>query len=40
VNKCEGNNHEDTKGSEKGEGGTPGTRAEIPLKLMVKTMVR
>ena len=38
---CERNNHADTEVSEEGEGGgAPGTRAEIPLQPVVKTMVR
>ncbi|GAB0206670.1 hypothetical protein GRJ2_003132600 [Grus japonensis] len=41
VRICERNNSADTKVSEEGRGGgTPGTRAEIPLQPMVKTMVR
>jgi len=38
VRKCERKNSADTKVSE--EGGAPGTRAEIPLQPMKKTMVR
>ncbi|GAB0207045.1 epimerase family protein SDR39U1 [Grus japonensis] len=39
--KCERNNHADTKVSEEGGGGGgPGARAEIPLQPMVKTIVR
>ncbi|GAB0209410.1 hypothetical protein GRJ2_003406700 [Grus japonensis] len=38
---CERNNSADTKVSEEGgEGGAPGTGAEIPLQPVVKTMVR
>ncbi|PKU48654.1 protein pxr1-like [Limosa lapponica baueri] len=38
---CERNNSADAKVSEEGgRGGGPGTRAEIPLQPMVKTMVR
>ena len=38
---CERNNSADTKVSEEGGGGgAPGTRAEIPLQPLVKTMVR
>ena len=38
---CERNNSADTEvGEEGGGGGAPGTRAEIPLQPMVKTMVR
>ncbi|GAB0209021.1 epimerase family protein SDR39U1 [Grus japonensis] len=41
VRICERNNYADTKVSEEGEGGgAPGTRAEIPLQSVVKTMVR
>ena len=41
VRRCERNNSADTKVSEEGGGGgAPGTRAEIPLQPMVKTMVR
>ncbi|GAB0207995.1 acid sphingomyelinase-like phosphodiesterase 3b [Grus japonensis] len=40
VRICERNNSADTKVSEGGGGGTPGTGAEIPLQQMVKTMVR
>ena len=38
---CERNNSADTEvGEEGGGGGAPGTRAEIPLQPLVKTMVR
>ena len=41
VRICERNNSADTKVSEEGGGGgAPGARAEIPLQLVVKTMVR
>ena len=41
VRRCERNNSADTKVSEEGGGGgAPGTRAEIPLQPVVKTMVR
>ncbi|GAB0181680.1 EH domain-containing protein 4 [Grus japonensis] len=41
VRRCERNSPADTKVSaEGGGGGTPGTRAEIPLQPMEKTMVR
>ena len=41
VRICERNNSADTKVSEEGGGGgAPGTRAEIPLQPVVKTMVR
>jgi len=41
VTKCERNNSSDTKVSEKGGGGgAPGTRTEIPLQPVKKTMVR
>ena len=40
VIRCERNNSADTKASEEGGGGAPGTGAEIPLQPMVKTMVR
>ena len=41
VGICERNNLADTKVSEEGQGGgTPGTRAEIPLQPVVKTLVR
>ncbi|KAK4831110.1 LOW QUALITY PROTEIN: hypothetical protein QYF61_015413 [Mycteria americana] len=41
VRICERNNSADTKVSEGGGGGgAPGTGAELPLQLMVKTMVR
>ncbi|GAB0181367.1 epimerase family protein SDR39U1 [Grus japonensis] len=41
VSKCERNNSADTKvGAEGGGGGAQGTRAEIPLQPMEKTMVR
>ena len=37
----ERNNYADTKISEeRGKGGAPGSGAEIPLQLMVETMVR
>ncbi|GAB0175773.1 acid sphingomyelinase-like phosphodiesterase 3b [Grus japonensis] len=39
--RCERNNSADTKVSAEGGGGdAPGTRAEIPLQPVVKTMVR
>lgn len=37
---CESNNSADTKAREGGEGGAPGVRAEIPLKPLLKTMLR
>jgi len=41
VRQCERNNSADNKISEEGGGGgSPGTRAEISLQLVVKTMVR
>jgi len=41
VRRCERNNSADTKVSEEGgEGGAPGTRAEIPLQPMKNTMVK
>jgi len=40
VRICERNNSADTKVREGGGGGAPGTSAEIPLQLVVKTMVR
>jgi len=41
VRICESNNSADTKVSEEaGGGGAPGTRAEIPLQPVMKTMVR
>ncbi|OPJ89134.1 hypothetical protein AV530_016360 [Patagioenas fasciata monilis] len=40
VRICASNNSADSKVSEGGRGGTPGTRAEIPLQPMVKTMGR
>ncbi|GAB0176471.1 hypothetical protein GRJ2_000112300 [Grus japonensis] len=41
VRRCERNNPADTKVSEEGgRGGAPGTKAEIPLQPIEKTMVR
>ncbi|GAB0205849.1 acid sphingomyelinase-like phosphodiesterase 3b [Grus japonensis] len=40
VRRCERNNSADTKVREEGGGGAPGTRAEIPLQPLEKTMVR
>jgi len=40
VRICERNNSTDTRVDEGREGGAPGIRAEIPLQLVVKTMVR
>ncbi|GAB0210172.1 hypothetical protein GRJ2_003483000 [Grus japonensis] len=40
VRICERNNSADTKGSGGGGGGVPGTRAEIPLQPVEKTIVR
>jgi len=40
VRWCERNNSADTKVSEGGGGGAPGTRAEIPPQPVMKTMVR
>ncbi|GAB0182848.1 AN1-type zinc finger protein 5-like [Grus japonensis] len=41
VTICERNNSADTKVSDEGGGGgAPGTRAEIPLQTMVKTIVK
>ncbi|GAB0179640.1 acid sphingomyelinase-like phosphodiesterase 3b [Grus japonensis] len=40
VRICERNSSADTKVSEGEGGGAPGTKAEIPLQPMVKTMVR
>jgi len=41
VRKCERHNPADTMVSEEGGGGgAPGTRAETPLQIVMKTMVR
>ncbi|KAM9590913.1 uncharacterized protein ACIBXB_005945 [Morphnus guianensis] len=40
VRTCKRNNPADTKVSEGGGGGAPAAGAEIPLQLVVKTMVR
>lgn len=37
---CESNNYADTKASEGWGAGASGVRAEIPLKPLVKTMLR